>query len=347
MAEVVSRKYWQWMFIALVLSVGGVAAVFWATVDEGGWDILRYIEAAYLYLALASVGVLWLLESLRYQAALQILGGRMGFLATLEVHLASSFAANITPFSSGGPPVATYLMCRQGISLDKALTLVTMRLVLTLGFFLVAVPAVLILYGSFLELNFWLEVALLVVIFFLLGLASFFFYLLFHAGKIRRVVRWAVNIKLVRRFLKDPQASARRIYTELMRYNRSLILLLKGRKIMLALILFYTVLIWGVFFAIGPLLLLGLGLNIPVMLTVVRQVIFYFLTSYLPLPGGSGVVEVGLASLFASVVPKNLLGGFVAGWRLLTYHSGIIAGAPVLLRLAHQVPRQASGSTSA
>lgn len=331
-----------WLVVAVSLSVASIAAVFAATAEEGGWQVLADMRPGYLLVAISSVLLLWLVEGLRLQVCLQIIGGKIRLLDALEVHLASSFAANITPFSSGGPPVATFFLCRKGLSLDQSLTLVTMRLLLTFAFFIVTVPVILVFFNSLLGLIWWLQVLVIGIVGFILGLIAVFFYLLLHPASIRRLVRRAVNLRLIKRFLPDPKSSSLKAYRQMVLFSNTLALLFKGDRWRLALVLVYTALIWTTFFAIGPVLLYSLGLDIPVALTVARQIVLYFVISYIPLPGGSGVAELGMASLFASTVPKGLLATFVAGWRLLTYHSGILAGAPVLVRLARRAPVRVS-----
>ncbi|TDA66919.1 MAG: flippase-like domain-containing protein [Clostridia bacterium] len=342
MAVELVGKQRLWLAVTVSLSAASIAAVFAATAGEGGWQMLAGMRPVYLLASIGFVLLLWIMEGLRLQVCLQIIGGKIRLLDALEVHLASSFAANITPFSSGGPPVATYFLCRKGLPLDQSLTLVTMRLLLTFAFFIITVPLILIFFNSMMGFTWWLQVLVMAIVIFILGLIAIFFYLLLHPASIRHLVRWAVNLRPVKRFLPDPNGSSLKAYRQLLVFSNTLALLFRGDRWKLGLVLLYTMLIWITFFAIGPVLLYGLGLNIPVTLTVARQIVLYFVISYIPLPGGSGVAELGMASLFASAVPKGLLATFVAGWRILTYHSGILAGAPVLLRLARRAPVRVS-----
>jgi uncharacterized protein (TIRG00374 family) len=51
----------------------------------------------------------------------------------------------------------------------------------------------------------------------------------------------------------------------------------------------------------------------------------------MPTPGGSGVAEVGFASLFSFFVPLHLLGLFVGVWRLIVFYFNLCIGAIILL----------------
>ena len=52
---------------------------------------------------------------------------------------------------------------------------------------------------------------------------------------------------------------------------------------------------------------------------------------YVPVPGGSGVAEFGLASLFMLFVPSSVLGIFVMSWRFFTYYVLLFLGGLVSL----------------
>ena len=53
---------------------------------------------------------------------------------------------------------------------------------------------------------------------------------------------------------------------------------------------------------------------------VLLQFIIIFLISFLPIPGGSGLAEMGLYSVFAIYLPKHLLAIAVMIWRFISYH---------------------------
>jgi uncharacterized protein (TIRG00374 family) len=60
---------------------------------------------------------------------------------------------------------------------------------------------------------------------------------------------------------------------------------------------------------------------------MVLQTVFFFILSSVPIPGGSGVAEIGFASIFTHMVPGSLLGVYVSLWRLFTYYLMLLVGA--------------------
>jgi uncharacterized protein (TIRG00374 family) len=336
MPDGIGRRYWNGLIFALVLSVGGLALVGAFTSGEILTAVLAQARGAFFYLAAGLVVGLWLLEGLRTKAILEITGSRIGFWPAVEVQLASNFAAYVTPLASGGPPVETYLLWRRGVPLDRSLTMVSVRLLLTFGFFVVAVPALLLCAWPLLGLTRWLLAAAVVAVALMAASFGLFFYFLCRPPLVERLARWAFERVPLRYVQRNPERVATGIQQEVAKLNRTLRLLLRSGWAKLAALVVYTVAIWGLFFAVAPVLLLGLGVEVPWLVALTRQVILYFLFAYLPLPGASGAAEVGYASIFAAVVPKPLLAGFVAAWRFLTYYAGIAVGGPLLVRLVRE-----------
>jgi hypothetical protein len=61
------------------------------------------------------------------------------------------------------------------------------------------------------------------------------------------------------------------------------------------------------------------------------QVMIVLIMAYVPVPGGSGVAEFGLATLFAPFVPSHILGVFIVAWRFFTYYIPLTLGGLLTL----------------
>ena len=61
------------------------------------------------------------------------------------------------------------------------------------------------------------------------------------------------------------------------------------------------------------------------------ECVIQFFLSFVPIPGGSGVAELGFFSIFAIYLPKHLQAISVTLWRLLSYHlNTLVGGLPSL-----------------
>lgn len=327
-------KYWGGLATALGLSLTGLVAV-GMTFGRGEAFLLTRLKISHFFLAAVLIAGSWLAEGLRTQAILRMLGSRLRLWPALKIHLASNFAASVTPLASGGPPLQTYLLWRQGVPLERSLTMVSARVVFTFGFFLVMVPLLLLTAWRFLALeDLFFPAAMGVAV--MLVFFSLFFYFLYRPQIVQKAALRLFTARPVAYFVRDPGRLAIKIEREVVKFGSTLGLLWRTGCWNLIILTVYTFLIWGLFFTVAPVLLQGLGLHISWLAALGRQIVIYFLFTYVPLPGASGVAEVGYASLFASMMPKSLLIGFVAAWRLLTYYLGMMTGAPLLLHLARE-----------
>lgn len=336
MTHLVGRRHWRGLLLAVILGLGSLVFLAALTADGGVPLPSVKVWGPYFGLALALVVGLWLMEGLRTKAILALIGSRIGFWSAVQVHLASNFAAAVTPLAGGGPPVATYLLWRRGIPLDRSLAMVSVRLLLTFGFFAVAVPALLLCGWHALELSRWLVAAAIGAVAIMLASFFLFFYFVYRPPLVERLASRFLRVVPFRLFLHNPEQIAAAIEKEVVKFSRTLTLLLQGGWGNLTLLIAYTIAIWALFFGVAPVLLLGLGLKVPWFTATARQIVLYFLLTYVPLPGASGVAEIGYASLFAPLVPRSMLAGFVGAWRFLTYYAGLVAGAPLLVRLTRE-----------
>jgi hypothetical protein len=126
----------------------------------------------------------------------------------------------------------------------------------------------------------------------------------------------------VRRFISRLLAEAVQFEETVHRFNRKNIL-------HFFLPLLYTFFFWSVFYAIGPVLLFGLGVQVDVRSAITWQVMIMLMLPYIPVPGGSGAAEFGLATLFAAFVPSHILGVFIIAWRFFTYYLTMIFGGMI------------------
>lgn len=321
------RNYWGGLLAVVALGSAGLAFIFFKFPRQN-WQAFLEIHPVYLFLAFFLTGGLWLVETSRMQLILKSLGWSLPWKNILAVNLAFAFAAAVTPAGSGGPPVQAYLLYRQGLKAEKAVVAATTRMALSLIFFALINPVLVIFFQSHLGLAGWLSWLVLtgvtinslgMLVFFLLTLrpawvetfVGTFLPLRFRAGFRRRVEDFSLA------------------WRELFKSKNYLRLIL-----IFILTLFY----WGIFFSLGWILALGLGALGAWLPFVARMILIYFLLSYVPLPGASGAAEVSYAYVFSDYVSRDLAGALVTGWRFFTYYINIIVGSLALWWLIKSEP---------
>lgn len=284
----------------------------------------------FIFLAFVAMFSAWLVETYRLQVMCSLLGGELSFPATFRIVLASTFAAAATPFSSGQGPLQVYLLHRHGhLTWGSATALFSVRTAFTSLLFSGSVPLLILYLGP----SSWLPPVLILPLFLAsCAIAGFTFLFLALAGKPELLRSLCLRIAKARRL---PRPWRRRLLRRLGQEARSFQLafprLLRASLAHLLLILGLTVLYWLLYFLAAPFLWQALGVHLPWGEALAFQAVFNFALSHLPLPGGSGVAELGLSSVFSRLAGANLAALFALLWRLVSYYFGLIAGGAALL----------------
>ncbi len=307
------RRYWWGTLLAAALSALGMAFL-------GGYQqsarAVADLQGGYLAAAAGLVVLLWLLEAVRMKAILFLLHERLPVKDLVQVNLAFSFAAAVTPAASGGPPAHAYLLYLKGVKGEKAVAAVSARTLLAIAS--LSFLNLLIVFGFRHDLGLPAAAEKLVLI----GLA------LVSAG-ILIFLSLCLRPKLLFFPLKYLPGKIRgnlnRRVEEFSSFFRSL--LFSPQKNILIFVILLSFVYWVVFFSLGWVLARALGSPVAWTIMAARLMVLHFLLAYVPLPGASGVAEIGYASFFASLVPEpaSLL-SLVAGWRFFTYYLHIITG---------------------
>lgn len=122
---------------------------------------------------------------------------------------------------------------------------------------------------------------------------------------------------------------------EISEFRGALGSLLRGNLPAVLFVLLLTACSWLSTLLIVPAILYGFGVNIKdkIFRLILLQFVVQFFLSFIPIPGGSGLAEIGFFSIFGKYLPKHLQALSVALWRLLSYYLNILVGGVCFLRL--------------
>lgn len=321
--------------LSLLFSLFASLILILVTVDEGTFEGLLYIKPWYLLLAFFLSIFIWLVGGLKLCILARALHEDLPLGKGIRIFLIGYFVSNITPFASGSGPVQVFLIHQQDISVGRATTLVLVQSVLRiilLGFFSAIfyfffpvvlkrspIPGPLLDIGVMVGL--FLSFSLLLLIYFpqlIKGALTAFL-------KMQFLERWKKREWLTE--LLD------KIHQEIEEFHFSMKELMRGEVKGIILAVFFTILFWAIFFSIPSVLLLGLGKDPFWGEVQIIQTVLHLILLYIPIPGKSGVVEFGFASLFSVYVSSGLSGILTIVWRFLTYFLILLAGGLLSLRL--------------
>ena len=100
-------------------------------------------------------------------------------------------------------------------------------------------------------------------------------------------------------------------------------------------VFFLTFCSWLSTLLIAPVVMMAFGVDVrgKIVRILLLECVIQFFLSFVPIPGGSGVAEIGFFSIFAIYLPKHLQAISVTLWRLLSYHLNTLVGGVCFLRL--------------
>lgn len=317
------RRLWRYVALALGLSVVAIAAISLMTMDGGTFRALSGIDPFSLVVVLALVFGKWGSECGRYSLIVRAAGGRMPMRHTARAVMGSAFTGSVTPMRSATFPVQVFFFTRYGLSGGQATAVATTGGALNVIVTALAMPAVLALSASRIQL----AVGLRTVLFAIAG-AGFlvFLFLLLALSNPDRAVR-------VLERLTPPSLMKRRRFAELRRkaargmedFSGSFRAILRAPKSTLASIVLLTVVFWlsGAF--VASWLLRGMGFGQFFWNALLAQMLVSSILPLAPLPGESGVAEAAFAGVFSMFLRKNYLALVTLAWRFFTLYLPLAA----------------------
>lgn len=318
------------LYLSLGFSLISVILILYFTTDEETWVGLQRIRPEFLLLALLVVVGAWFMEGARIRCIVASLeeGKKISFLTGSRVFLSAFFFAGITPMTLGEWPALIYYLHKSGVSLGESTATMVIRTALTRLLFLVLALVLLIVYdgrvGGGDTMNTFFRSAL--------GLLAFtsliYFVILFNPQLIWTVLRTLKRFPFLRRLASSQrlQGFVQRLREEAELFQQSLAQLKRAHRTRLILPVLLTFGYWFSYFLVAPVLLIGLDLAFDFWRILVWQVFIILIIAYTPLPGGSGLVELTLATFFSRYVPSSMIGIFVVSWRFFTYYLYLMIG---------------------
>jgi len=329
-------------FAAIGFSLLGLFTLVKISGGRSAWRELARIDPVMLGIALCLVVLTWLLDSLRMRALARSLGGDLGIMEGMRISVLGAFVSNVTPFDTGGEPLQAYLLTNKGLTAGQSTAVIAVKAIMnafarvSLGF---AACAALLFSRTEWSLPLGMSVVMAVGIALYVAIFLFSLYLIAKPEKISVLVVPAVRNRFTLRFFKPEtlQAVLDRIDHELSAFREALREFISNRKPVLAAVLILSYAAWVATALVPAVVLTGLGLKTPYIHAMGVTIIFYLAAAYAPTPGSSGAAELGFAALFSTIVPRAVLGLFVAVWRVVTYYLNLaLGGALMALGVFHR-----------
>jgi uncharacterized protein (TIRG00374 family) len=302
--------------LAVPLAYGGIA----------GLGALRDLPAATFVLLLIMAMLCWLCGAARLCLLARALGVHLSAKTTVSTIIACEFAAVTTPFGSGSLPTHVLLLSRRGLDAGRTFAIMAMDRIMDLIFFATALPfafAAYVLDSGHGDLPRWGLTAgalLLAGLCLLYAVVHHHRSLAVHLGRAINLIPWL-------------KSKRRRLARMFIQFHNSVRLLFYMGRGSLGLLYVLCMSHWLMRYSILPLLLWITGHAVPWSYLFVVQGLALFVGQLSMLPGGGGGVELALSMLLRPYLTPAVTAATLLGWRFVTFHWSLLAGAPVFLWL--------------
>lgn len=319
------------IFNIAVLVVSAAVMVFFLFRVDGPQKIFSTISSAKpIFLLCAAICMLfyWLLEAGAFHSICHGIKSKISFKECFHTSMIGQLFNCITPFATGGQPVQAYRLVQCGMGLGQASC---------------ALLAKFIIYQSVLTL-YTVVVIVSKLAFFVSKVSGFTFIvfigfaantivmaLILSVGFFPRITK-AVLIKALKllaklKLIKKPEEKEAKLCGEIDKFYSDFEKLKKNPKAFL-LPCFFTALQLTAFFSVPYFVCLALSANMVSYVLVVCAAAFVLLiSSFVPLPGGSGGAEGGFYMFFGMFfLQSGVLAAAVLLWRIMTFYLPIAAG---------------------
>ncbi len=270
------------------------------------------MKKRYLLLSAVFLFLYHTFDNIRLYLLSRAVGLKYSFKYGYSMSLINTFGATVTPAHAGGELAAIYMLLRKGASVHKVMSIVTMKTISGITFFIVALP---FLIHQFVNNPQFIKPVL-----------ELLFIVFAGAG----ILYAAVNY-LIKKNARKP--SIRKLKDTLRKYFYYLKIFGYKRKTYFLLASLSSILLYLSFLMIAPLLILAFG-NANIIEVLKAQLGLLYAIFVSPTPGGSGVGEIGGLMVFSGFLEAHQAGAFVIIWRLVSqYISALVGGVLFVLYL--------------
>lgn len=322
------------LVLFLTLLSSGFIFIHSSAVKEWSRISLLQFNLPALGLACAALLVSWFVEGLRILLIAKALGETLSFRRILSINFVAAFAGNVTPFNAGGIPAQIYLLHQNGMKPGKAGAVVTIRVIISTLLFTIGAPFVMLVYYKSTPPGF-LHQATAVAISLSVLLSVLLIAFIINPKLAQQLVTAVFKRLHLTRLGNKIQPKIDVFLEELEIFHQSVHEFRRGYYVYA--VVFCSIAYWVLLFAIAPFLVLAFGVKRKGLFinSILIQFILVFLISYLPLPGGSGAMELGFYSALV-FFPPHLKALFILVWRFLSYYVSTLVGGLIFLRIINR-----------
>lgn len=329
-----SVKIKKGLCLFILLTIAALTAIFLYTDSGDTLDAFKHLESRYFLLVLGLSFLDMALGALRNHIYFMVVAKEVTFWTSIRANLANIFMGAVTPSQSGGGPAQLYIYYNAGVSMGKAISVGVLNLLATIVFFVVSAGfSIFILSDSFSSLM--RSILFFCFVIFVIQLVIYFLAVWKPESALKIIRKLSMKLaSILPRFEKRITGFTEKIVMELTAYKETCSVFLKKNIYIPVLALFLTFVLYINKFIMAYFIMVGLGASGDFLTVISIQALVLFISYYSLSPGASGIAEISIAALMASVISKDSLVIFAVLQRFFILYLPVIFGSIVVFKEA-------------
>jgi len=250
-----------------------------------------------------------------------------------RANLANIFMAAMTPAQSGGGPAQWYILYKAGLKLPQLVSISVINFISTMTFFPLSGYLAYIVLKDHLEQDMVVHIVKVCFIVFIIMTILSFSAIIFPrmVGRVfKGIALLASKIKASwkEKIEKLGAASEKSLFE----WQKQSWELLSKKPWLLVYSFLLTIILYLNKYTLAYVLVLAFGYEADIIVIISIQAIVYFLAYFAPSPGASGIAEISIATLMATVLASQYIASFTLLYRSILVFIPAIIGAIVVIR---------------
>ena len=294
---------------------------------------LSSLNLFWIVVAILCVVIYWLLQSMTIHMMAQKYSKKITFKTVFFQTLITQFFNGVTPFSTGGQPMAIYMLTEENIKPAHATSVILQNfLFYQISLIFIGFIAVVLNYSLNLFPDSEVLRRLIMLGFIINSIVGALIVFISFSKKINKdfannIIEFLYRLRLVKK--KEKQ---KKKWNKILDEFHGSADLLKNEKGLFIKGLIYNF-VGLLFLYITPIFVLFSLRNynsLNIVNTISASAYVFIMGAFVPIPGGSGGVEFGYLEFFKYFIPNTLLSTSLLLWRFITYYLGILIGGIAL-----------------
>ena len=317
----------------IAISIISLLAVFLYTNTGKTFDVWSRIHWHYILIGVVFIIVDLFIGAWRNHIFVRHFKPSLPFIISVKANLANIFMGAVTPSQSGGGPAQVYIFHRHGLGLADNISISFFNWISTIIFFPLTGAAALYILKDDAPSGFVMHLtkfgfSAFTTLFIIVAVGLFSPQVL---GKIITGLGTIFNL-LSNKWGQKLSDLGKKAVVTMTDYQKKYIGLIKTKPQLMVYSFLLTILLYFNKYVLAYIILLAFGQEADFWTVIAIQAVLYLLLYFSPSPGGSGIAELSISALMASIIAADYVASFTLLYRSFLVFIPALLGAFVVLR---------------